>query len=62
MTAPTVIFALLLYAATAILVVGAGLKILQYARTPAPLKVPTMPAPLTKSGCRDLFQCGEFFA
>lgn len=50
MTAPTVIFALLLYAATAILVVGAGLKILQYARTPAPLKVPTMPAPLTKSG------------
>jgi len=50
MSAQTVIFALLLYAGAAIMVVGVGLKIAQYARTPAPLKIPTMPAPLTQGG------------
>ena len=50
MSALTVIYALLFYAATAILVVGVGLKIAQYARTPAPLKIPVMPAPLTRTG------------
>ncbi len=46
----TVIFALLLYAATLVLAVGLVLKIVSYARTPAPLKIPTMPAPTTRSG------------
>jgi len=50
MSALTVIFALLFYAATALLVVGLGAKIRQYWRTPAPLKIPTTPAPVRKSG------------
>jgi len=43
-------FALFFYAAIIIFVAGLGYKINQYARTPAPLKVPTMPAPLTTQG------------
>ena len=39
-----------LYAAAAVLVVGLARKIVQYARTPAPLKIPTTPAPLTRTG------------
>ncbi len=50
MSALTVIYALLLYAAAAVMVVGVGFKVVQYARTPAPLKIPTMPAPLTRGG------------
>lgn len=46
----TVIFATLLYAATAVLAAGVAYKIAQYARTPAPLKIPTTPAPVTKRG------------
>lgn len=46
----TTVFAILFYVATAVLVVGLGAKIAQFARTPAPLKIPTTPAPLTKSG------------
>ena len=46
----TVVFALLFYAATAILVGGLAYKIVQYAKTPAPLKIPTMPAPLSRRG------------
>ncbi len=46
----TVLFACLFYAATAILVGGLFLKIRTYARTPAPLKIPTTPAPTTTSG------------
>ena len=46
----TIVYALLFYIATALLVVGVGLKIRQYARTPAPLKIPTTPAPVTRSG------------
>lgn len=46
----TVIFALLFYIATIILFAGLGYKIYQYANTPAPLKIPTMPAPRTKGG------------
>ena len=46
----TVSFALLFYLATAVLVVGVGLKILSYARTPAPLKIATTPAPTTTIG------------
>jgi nitrate reductase gamma subunit len=46
----TGIFALLFYVATAILVGGLAFKIRQYARVPAPLKIPTTPAPTTRSG------------
>lgn len=48
--APTVIYALLFYAATAILALGLIAKVVQYAKVPAPLKIPTTPAPLTKTG------------
>lgn len=44
------IFAVLFYIATAIFVVGVAYKIRQYSRTPAPLKIPTTPAPVTRSG------------
>ena len=50
MTAATIFFAVLFYAATAILVAGLAYKIADYARTPAPLKIPTTPAPTTNSG------------
>lgn len=43
-------FALLFYVATAVLVGGLAFKIRQYARVPAPLKIPTTPAPTTRSG------------
>lgn len=46
----TIFFALLFYVATAVMVVGVGLKVRSYARTPAPLKIPTTPAPITSSG------------
>lgn len=44
------LYAVLFYFATILLVVGTGLKIRKYARTPAPLKIPTTPAPTTRSG------------
>lgn len=50
MSAVTVIYALLFYAATAILVIGVARKIFIYARTPQPLKIPTTPAPTTRLG------------
>lgn len=43
-------YAILFYAATLTLVVGLVVKIRQYATTPAPLKIPTTPAPTTKQG------------
>ncbi len=43
-------FALLYWFATAVLVIGLGYKIWQYWRTPAPLKIPTTPAPTTVPG------------
>ena len=46
----TITYALLFYAATALLVAGLARKITQYARTPAPLKIPTTPAPVTRTG------------
>jgi len=46
----TVLFALLFYAATAIFLAGLGMRIARYARTPAPLKIPTTPAPTTRGG------------
>ena len=50
MNALTIFYAALFYVATAIFVVGLALKIRVYARTPAPLKIATTPAPLTRSG------------
>ena len=46
----TTVVALALYAAAALLVAGLARKIVQYARTPAPLKIPTTPAPVTRTG------------
>ncbi len=43
-------YAALLYLASAIFVVGLALKIRGYLRTPAPLKIPTTPAPTTTTG------------
>ncbi len=48
----TVIYALLFYVATAVLVLGVASKIRSYAKTPAPLKIPTTPAPTTAAGVR----------
>jgi len=43
-------FALLLILASLVFVIGLSLKIAQYARTPAPLKIATTPAPVTRGG------------
>jgi len=50
MSALTVFFALLFYAAAAILVIGVATKCWVYARTPQPLKIPIPPAPTTRRG------------
>jgi len=42
--------AALFYLAFVILAYGLFFKVLQYTKTPAPLKIPTMPAPITKAG------------
>lgn len=46
----TIVYASLFYFAALVLLAGLANKILQYARTPAPLKIPTTPAPVTKRG------------
>lgn len=50
MPALTIAYALLFYFAAAVLVLGTAWKVLSYARTPAPLKIPTTPAPTTGPG------------
>ena len=50
MSALTVTYALLFYAAAAILVAGVAARIALYARTPQPLKIPVPPAPATRGG------------
>jgi len=50
MTIATVFFAMLFYIAAAVCVLGVVVKVIGYARTPAPLKIPTTPAPTTKTG------------
>lgn len=50
MSALSIAFAVIFYAATAILVVGVALKIRSYAVTPAPLLIPTTPAPINTGG------------
>uniref|UniRef100_E6QST3 Electron transport protein DsrM n=1 Tax=mine drainage metagenome TaxID=410659 RepID=E6QST3_9ZZZZ len=46
----TITFALLFYLATAVLIGGVAYKIYIYSSTPVPLKIPTMPAPMTTTG------------
>nr|AFI78412.1 sulfur oxidation protein DsrM [uncultured bacterium ws020C1] len=46
----TIAFAALFYAATILLVVGLARRIVLYWKTPAPLKIPTTPAPTTQGG------------
>jgi len=62
----TIVYALLFYFATFVLVAGVGSKVYQYAKAPAPLKIPTMPAPTTQMGvvwrmCRELFLFQSLF-
>ena len=46
----TIAYVLLFYLATALLVGVTSWKVLDYARTPAPLKIPTTPAPTSRCG------------
>ena len=46
----SIFIAALFYVAFLILTYGLVSKILQYKNTPAPLKIPTMPAPTTQAG------------
>lgn len=46
----TISYAVLFYLGTGVFVIGLGLKIRSYARAPAPLKIPTTPAPITTAG------------
>jgi len=46
----TIAFTLLFYFATATIVVGLVYRIRLYASTPAPLRIPTTPAPITQAG------------
>jgi [DsrC]-trisulfide reductase subunit M len=46
----TFVYALLFYAAAGILLGGLAYRIQRYARIPAPLKIPTTPAPTTRAG------------
>lgn len=50
MTSLTVFYIGLFYIATLILVAGLAYRIYEYSRTPAPLKIPTTPAPTTNAG------------
>ncbi len=45
-----IVFAILFYLVTLMFVVGLLYRISTYARTPAPLKIPTTPAPTTRTG------------
>jgi len=44
------LYASLFYAATAVLVGGVAWRVIEYARAPAPLRIPTTPAPMTRAG------------
>ncbi len=50
MSLVTGLYVVLFYAATLLLVVGLAFRIKKYASTPAPLKIPTTPAPTTTAG------------
>jgi nitrate reductase gamma subunit len=44
------LYAGLFYAATAVFVGGVAWRVIEYARAPAPLRIPTTPAPMTRTG------------
>jgi len=44
------LFGLIFWAATLTIVLGVAYKIRLYLKTPSPLKIPTMPAPMTQTG------------
>ncbi len=46
----TVLYVTAFYVAALVFAIGLGLRITDYARTPAPLKIPTTPAPVTNGG------------
>jgi len=46
----TVVYAILFYFAAALFTIGVARKIYIYSKTPQPLKIPTTPAPITRSG------------
>ena len=50
MTSLTVFYIGLFYVATLLLIGGLAYRIYEYSRTPAPLKIPTTPAPTTNTG------------
>ena len=50
MSALSILYVILFYAAMTTLVVGVANKMLQYKRVPAPLKIALTPAPLTRTG------------
>jgi len=50
MSAISIAYTVLFYLATVLLIAGLARKIIIYAKTPAPLKIPTTPAPVTKTG------------
>ncbi|MEW5892983.1 MAG: respiratory nitrate reductase subunit gamma [Pseudomonadota bacterium] len=50
MSSLTVFYIGLFYVATLILIAGVAYRIYEYSRTPAPLKIPTTPAPTTNAG------------
>ncbi len=45
-----VVASLVIYLAVAVFLIGVGRKVYRYASTPAPLKIPTTPAPVTRTG------------
>jgi nitrate reductase gamma subunit len=50
MSTLTAVYVILFYIATVVLVAGLAYKIYVYASTPSPLKIPTTPAPTTRTG------------
>ena len=46
----TILYAALFYFAAAILFIGLAYRVYEYAKIPAPLKIPTPPAPMTQKG------------
>nr|WP_174564720.1 respiratory nitrate reductase subunit gamma [Solemya elarraichensis gill symbiont] len=46
----SVAYAILFYIALAIMVIGVARRVIMYAKAPAPLKIPTTPAPTTQTG------------
>ena len=59
LSAVLTLFALLFYVATLVLVIGVARKIRSYARTPAPLRIPTTPAPVTRGTSRGTSRRGR---